>query len=47
MSEHRPLPLWAGRAAALLGIVLVAFTLRQAVAAMGARPRAHPGGNPL
>jgi CP family cyanate transporter-like MFS transporter len=34
MSEHRPLPLWAGRAAALLGIVLVAFTLRQAVAAM-------------
>src|ERR1044072_7789206 len=34
MSEHRHLPLWAGRAAALLGIVLVAFTLRQAVAAM-------------
>src|SRR4051812_47547270 len=34
MSEHRPLPLWAGRVAALLGIVLVAFTLRQAVAAM-------------
>ncbi|MEV6634749.1 MFS transporter [Actinoplanes sp. NPDC051470] len=32
MSEHRPLPLWAGRAAALLGIVLVALTLRQAVA---------------
>ncbi|CCH16974.1 CynX/NimT family MFS transporter [Micromonospora lupini] len=32
MSEHRPLPLWAGRTAALLGIVLVAFTLRQAVA---------------
>ncbi|HEX6342286.1 CynX/NimT family MFS transporter [Umezawaea sp.] len=34
MPEHRPLPLWAGRAAALLGIVLVALTLRQAVAAM-------------
>ncbi|HWO68308.1 MAG TPA: MFS transporter [Umezawaea sp.] len=34
MSEHRPLPLWAGRAAALLGIVLVALTLRQAVAAV-------------
>ncbi|MFE9191142.1 CynX/NimT family MFS transporter [Micromonospora sp. NPDC007208] len=32
MSEHRSLPLWAGRTAALLGIVLVAFTLRQAVA---------------
>ncbi|MFG1925319.1 CynX/NimT family MFS transporter [Cryptosporangium sp. NPDC048952] len=32
MSEPRPLPLWAGRTAALLGIVLVAFTLRQAVA---------------
>ncbi|MCX5064768.1 MFS transporter [Micromonospora lupini] len=32
MFEHRPLPLWAGRTAALLGIVLVAFTLRQAVA---------------
>ncbi|MEU4335928.1 MFS transporter [Micromonospora lupini] len=32
MSEHRPLPLWAGRTAALLGIALVAFTLRQAVA---------------
>ncbi|GLZ00063.1 MFS transporter [Actinoplanes sp. NBRC 103695] len=32
MPEHRPLPLWAGRAAALLGIVLVALTLRQAVA---------------
>ena len=32
MSEHRPLPLWAGRTAALLGIVLVALTLRQAVA---------------
>lgn len=28
------LPLWAGRTAALLGIVLVAFTLRQAVAAI-------------
>jgi MFS transporter, CP family, cyanate transporter len=34
MSEHRPLRLWAGRAAALLGIVLVALTLRQAVAAI-------------
>jgi MFS transporter, CP family, cyanate transporter len=34
MSEHRPLPLWAGRAAALLGIVLIALTLRQAVAAI-------------
>jgi CP family cyanate transporter-like MFS transporter len=34
MSEDRPLPLWAGRAAALLGIVLVALTLRQAVAAV-------------
>ncbi len=34
MSEHRPFPLWAGRTAALLGIVLVAFTLRQAVAAI-------------
>lgn len=32
VSEHRPLPLWAGRTAALLGIVLVALTLRQAVA---------------
>ncbi|WP_433533843.1 CynX/NimT family MFS transporter [Micromonospora sp. CA-249363] len=34
MSEHRPFPLWAGRTAALLGIVLVALTLRQAVAAV-------------
>ncbi|AGZ44127.1 MFS transporter [Actinoplanes friuliensis] len=34
MSEHRPLPLWAGRTAALLGIALVALTLRQAVAAI-------------
>ncbi|GGG24721.1 putative MFS transporter [Rhodococcoides trifolii] len=34
MSERPRLPLWAGRAAALLGIVLVAFTLRQAVAAI-------------
>lgn len=34
MSDHRPLPLWAGRTVALLGIVLVAFTLRQAVAAV-------------
>ncbi|MGC4876066.1 CynX/NimT family MFS transporter [Micromonospora sp. DT43] len=32
MSERHRLPLWAGRTAALLGIVLVAFTLRQAVA---------------
>jgi len=32
--EDRSLPLWAGRATALLGIVLVAFTLRQAVAAI-------------
>ncbi|MEV4822604.1 MFS transporter [Micromonospora sp. NPDC049274] len=32
MPELRRLPLWAGRTAALLGIVLVAFTLRQAVA---------------
>lgn len=31
MSERRPFPLWAGRTAALLGIVLVALTLRQAV----------------
>jgi CP family cyanate transporter-like MFS transporter len=34
MFEPRPLPLWAGRTAALLGIVLVAFSLRQAVAAI-------------
>jgi CP family cyanate transporter-like MFS transporter len=34
MLESRRLPLWAGRTAALLGIVLVAFTLRQAVAAI-------------
>jgi CP family cyanate transporter-like MFS transporter len=34
VSEHRRLPLWAGRGAALLGIVLVAFTLRQTVAAI-------------
>ena len=34
MFERRPLPLWAGRTAALLGIVLVAFSLRQAVAAV-------------
>lgn len=32
MPEGRPLPLWAGRTAALLGSVLVALTLRQAVA---------------
>jgi len=34
MFESRTLPLWAGRTAALLGIVLVAFSLRQAVAAI-------------
>lgn len=34
MPDSRRLPLWAGRTAALLGIVLVAFTLRQAVAAV-------------
>src|SRR5258708_23033451 len=34
MRDRRRLPLWAGRTAALLGIVLVAFTLRQAVAAI-------------
>ena len=34
MPDPRVLPLWAGRTAALLGIVLVAFTLRQAVAAI-------------
>lgn len=34
MLESRRLPIWAGRTAALLGIVLVAFTLRQAVAAI-------------
>jgi CP family cyanate transporter-like MFS transporter len=34
MFEPRPMPLWAGRTAALLGIVLVAFSLRQAVAAI-------------
>jgi CP family cyanate transporter-like MFS transporter len=34
MPDRRRLPLWAGRTAALLGIVLVAFTLRQAVAAV-------------
>ena len=34
MPEPRRLPLWAGRTAALLGIVLVAFSLRQAVAAI-------------
>lgn len=32
--DPRRLPLWAGRTAALLGIVLVAFSLRQAVAAV-------------
>jgi len=32
--DSRLLPLWAGRSAALVGIVLVAFTLRQAVAAI-------------
>ena len=34
MPDDRRLPLWAGRTTALLGIVLVAFTLRQAVAAI-------------
>ncbi|GAB2579814.1 MFS transporter [Microlunatus antarcticus] len=34
MPDSRRLPLWAGRTAALLGIVLVAFSLRQAVAAV-------------
>ncbi|TQS43607.1 CynX/NimT family MFS transporter [Cryptosporangium phraense] len=34
MSARRLLPLWAGRTTALLGILLVAFTLRQAVAAV-------------
>ena len=34
MPDSPRLPLWAGRTAALLGIVLVAFTLRQAVAAI-------------
>ncbi|HEX7301383.1 CynX/NimT family MFS transporter [Lentzea sp.] len=34
MSERRHRPLWAGRVAALLGIALVALTLRQAVAAV-------------
>ena len=31
MRDGRRLPVWAGRTAALLGIVLVAFTLRTAV----------------
>ncbi|MGN9789325.1 MFS transporter [Nonomuraea sp. ZG12] len=34
MPDSRRLPIWAGRTAALLGIVLVALTLRQAVAAI-------------
>ncbi|MCA2215706.1 hypothetical protein [Jidongwangia harbinensis] len=34
MSADKPLTLWAGRVAALLGIVLVALTLRQTVAVM-------------
>ena len=34
MPDNHRLPMWAGRTAALLGIVLVAFTLRQAVAAI-------------
>lgn len=34
MPALRRLPLWAGRTTALLGILLVAFTLRQAVAAI-------------
>ena len=32
MADSRPLPLWAGRTAALLGILLVALNLRTAVA---------------
>lgn len=34
MIETRPLPLWAGRTVALVGILLVALTLRLAVAAL-------------
>ena len=34
MLDGRRLPLWAGRTAALTGVLLVAFTLRQAVAAV-------------
>jgi CP family cyanate transporter-like MFS transporter len=34
MPASRPLPLWAGRTAALLGILLVAINLRSAVAAL-------------
>jgi CP family cyanate transporter-like MFS transporter len=34
MTDIRPLPLWAGRSMALLGIVLVALNLRTAVAAI-------------
>ncbi|KQO05426.1 ABC transporter permease [Agreia sp. Leaf244] len=34
MPNGRRLPIWAGRTAALLGIMLVAFSLRQAVAAI-------------
>ncbi|KQQ26874.1 MFS transporter [Frondihabitans sp. Leaf304] len=34
MPDDRRLPLWAGRTAALVGILLVAFSLRQAVAAI-------------
>ena len=34
MPKNRRLPLWAGRTVALVGIVLIAFTLRQAVAAV-------------
>jgi CP family cyanate transporter-like MFS transporter len=34
MPDSRRLPIWAGRTTVLLGIVLVAFTLRQAVAAI-------------
>ena len=34
MPDSRLLPIWAGRTAALLGIMLVAFSLRQAVAAI-------------
>lgn len=34
MIQHPPAPLWAGRTLALLGIVLVAFNLRTAVASL-------------
>ncbi|KQO59973.1 MFS transporter [Curtobacterium sp. Leaf261] len=34
MSDDRSLPLWAGRTSVVVGVVLVAFSLRQAVAAL-------------